>query len=275
MDDPAGHGRNLVDAIASYGSTIVAFSGGVDSAVVARAAREALGHGALAALSDSPTLPRSELVEARELARRIGIRFEAVRRSELDDPRFVANPAERCYFCKEGLVEDLTRLARERGVATVCLGVNGSDTGDWRPGIEAARTGGARFPLLEVGLGKQEVRSLARHWGLPVWDKPASPCLSSRIPYGQVVTVEKLGRIERAEAYLREAGFRDVRVRHMGPGARVEVPDEDVDRLVAMGDRVRDRLARFGFEVVELDRRGLVSGRLNLEQGVGAADRAE
>lgn len=271
MTDAAGHARRLVETVASYGPTIVAFSGGVDSSVVAHAAWQALGDDALAVTSDSPTLPRSELAQARALAGRIGIRFEPLRRSELDDPRFVANPTDRCYFCKEGLVEDLSRLAAARGVRTVALGVNASDTGDWRPGIAAARAGGARFPLLEVGLEKDDVRSLARHWALDVWDKPASPCLSSRIAYGQEVTLTKLERIEAAEEFLKARGFDDVRVRHLGDDARVEVPGPDVDRLVAMRDEVRAALTGIGFASVTIDNRGLVSGRLNQEQGVGAA----
>ncbi len=268
MTDAAADAERLVKTLASYGSTLVAFSGGVDSAVVAQAAHQALGAGALAATSDSPTLPRSELDGARALAGRIGIRFEALGRSELDDPRFVANPTDRCYFCKEGLVEDLARLADARGYQTVTLGVNASDTGDWRPGIAAARTQGARFPLLEVGLGKDAVRAVARHWDLPVWDKPASPCLSSRIAYGQEVTLSKLRRIEAAEEFLKREGFEDVRVRHLGGDARVEVPATDVDRLSAMGDRVRTALSELGFASVRLDPRGLVSGRLNQEQGI-------
>lgn len=274
MSDAAAHARRLVETIASYGSTAVAFSGGVDSAIVARAAHDALGEAAVVVTSDSPTLPRSELDAARTLAANIGIRFEPLERSELDDPRFVANPTDRCYFCKEGLVEDVTRWAERRGIQTVALGVNASDTGDWRPGIAAARAGGARFPLLEVGLDKAAVRAVARHWRLPVADKPASPCLSSRIAYGQQVTLTKLKRIEAAEEFLKGRGFDDVRVRHLGRDARVEVPEPDVERLTGMGDEVRAALSDLGFASVLLDPRGLVSGRLNEEQGVvGPAER--
>jgi len=255
----------LVGAIRAYGSTVVAYSGGVDSAVVAKAAYLALGEYAIAAISDSPTLPRSELEEASKTAESIGIRFFAIERSELDDPNFVENPLNRCYFCKKGLQEDLTTLARDIGAATVTYGVNLDDLGEWRPGIQAAREGGARFPLVDVGFTKAEVREVAQRWGLAVWDKPASPCLASRIPYGERVTEEKLQLIERAEAFVRSMGFRDVRVRHLEGVARVEVPLPDVARLFAIEPFIVDHLRGLGFESVALDPRGLRSGRLNEE----------
>jgi pyridinium-3,5-biscarboxylic acid mononucleotide sulfurtransferase len=256
----------LVEALGGYGPTIVAYSGGVDSAVVAQAAFEALGTDALAVISDSPTLPRSELQQAEATARHIGIPFHRLLRSELDDPQFVANPANRCYFCKDGLVADLGRFAKDRGVSTIALGVNLSDLGDWRPGIQAAREAGARFPLVEVAADKDTVRLMAQEWGLPVWDKPSAPCLSSRIPYGQVVTLEKLGQIERAEDHIKGLGFRDVRVRHFDGVARVEVPQTDIQRLLELRGEVSSALHEFGFRQTVFDERGLVSGRLNQEQ---------
>jgi uncharacterized protein len=235
--------------------------------LVAKAAHDALGGRALAAISDSPTLPREELEAARGLAQEIGIRFHALERSELVDPNFVANPVNRCYFCKSGLQTDLADFARKEGFETVSYGVNESDLGDWRPGIQGAREGGARFPLLEAKIDKPLVRELARDLGLAVWDKPASPCLSSRIPYGEIVTIDKLARIEHAESLVRRYGFRDLRVRSLAGVARVEVPPGDVPRLLELQDELVPSLRKLGFADVVLDSRGLQSGRLNLEHG--------
>lgn len=262
---PAELASILLENMRGYESTVVAFSGGVDSAVVARAAKEALGEWSIAAISDSPTLPRRELDEAHETAQHIGIRLYAIQRSELDDPEFVDNPLNRCYFCKKGLQEDLMILAEEIQAKTVTYGVNLDDFGDWRPGIDAARERGARFPLADTQMDKQDVRALAKHWGLDVWDKPSSPCLASRVPFGQRVTAEKLKLIEQAEEFVRGLGFRDVRVRHMGDAARVEVPEADVVRLFAIEPFVAERLVNLGFDEVTIDPRGLKSGRLSEE----------
>lgn len=270
MGKPAQDLSRLEAIIGGYGSTAVAFSGGVDSALVALAARRRLGDGAIAVISDSPTLPRDELGQARTTAEAIGIRFRALARNELDDPRFAANTVQRCYFCKAGLQEDLMGFARREGFETVSYGVNVSDLGDWRPGVQAARERGARFPLVEAGLGKSEIRAAARAAGLPVWDKPASPCLSSRIPYGEAVTLDKLRLIDAAESFVRRSGFRDLRVRHFSGVARVEVSEADLVSLQSKGPQIRAGLLSLGFRDVILDPRGLVSGRLNVE-GAGAA----
>ncbi len=258
---------DLEEVIRGYDSTVVAFSGGVDSSLVAFVAHKILGARAIAVISDSPTLPREELKEAGLTAEAIGIRFDPLVRNELEDPRFVANPVDRCYFCKAGLQDDLEVYAREHGYATVSYGVNKSDMGDWRPGVQASRERGGRFPLLEAGLDKIGIRQLSHQLGLSVWDKPASPCLSSRVPYGEVITIDKLRKVEQAESLVRRHGFRDLRVRHIDGVARVEVPADDVARLHAVGATIEEGLRDLGFRDVVLDGRGLVSGRLNLEHG--------
>lgn len=264
MTDPALATKldRLVETMRGYGSTVIAYSGGVDSTVVAYAAHRALGAFAVAVISDSPTLPRSELEDAARTAQGIGIQFVALERTELADPQFVENPFNRCYFCKKGLQEDLQDLAQEIQAATVSYGVNLDDLHEWRPGIEATRERGARFPLVEAQMTKADVRAAAQHWGLDVWDKPAAPCLASRIPFGQRVTAEKLRLVEEAEAFLKGLGFRDVRVRHMEGTARVEVPPPDVAKLFAISELVQGRLVQLGFDGVHLDAEGLRSGRL-------------
>ncbi|HLE48128.1 MAG TPA: ATP-dependent sacrificial sulfur transferase LarE, partial [Candidatus Thermoplasmatota archaeon] len=230
-------------------------------------AHDALGDRAVAAISDSPTLPREELLEARATAHHVGIGLIEIRRSELDDPRFVENPTNRCYFCKAGLQDELSQYAASKGFATVTYGVNMSDLGEWRPGISAAKERGARFPLVDIALDKTGVRALSRALGLPVWDKPASPCLSSRIPYGEVITIDKLRRVEAAESFVRNQGFRDLRVRSLDGVARVEVPGSDVGRLLSLRAEIVPRLRDLGFRDVVLDDRGFRSGRLNEEHG--------
>jgi uncharacterized protein len=244
----------------------VAFSGGIDSTVVAKAAYEALGSRAIAVTADSASVARSELADAKELAKLIGIRHRIVQTEEFDNPDYLQNDGTRCYHCKTELYSTVERLLPELGVAVVVSGANLDDLGDYRPGLVAAAEHSVRHPLQEAGFTKADVRALAKHWGLPTWDKPASPCLSSRLAPGLAVTPERTARIEAAEAVLRALGLRECRVRyHEGDLARIEVPTGEIGKLAT--EPVRGELARefhrLGFKFIALDLDGFRSGSLN------------
>jgi uncharacterized protein len=268
-----GKRDRLLEILRGFGRVAVAFSGGIDSTVVARAAQLALGDRAVAVTADSASVPRREIAEAEQLAALIGIRHVIVRTEEFANPDYVRNDGTRCYFCKDELYGRIETLLPDLGSsesAVVCSGANLDDEGDYRPGLRAAAEHGVRHPLQEAGLSKAEVRALARDWGLPTWDKPASPCLSSRLAPGVSVTRERTARVEAAEEYLRGLGFRECRVRlHEGDLARIEVPAEgSADGIARLADpAVRDDLARrfkeLGFRFVTLDLEGFRSGSLN------------
>jgi uncharacterized protein len=257
----------LLELLHSLGRVAVAFSGGVDSAVVAQAAHLACGDAALAVTAVSQSLASGELEQAQELARRIGIRHEILRTNEFANPDYIRNASDRCFFCKTELYTQLESLAPTLNVDVLVNGANLDDRGDHRPGMEAARQHRVRSPLMEVGLTKDGVRALAREWNLPVWDKPASPCLSSRIAYGLEVTPERVGRVDLAETFLREAfGLREFRVRHEANDlARIEVPADQLDRFVRADARrqISERLHELGFKYVVLDLDGFRSGSMN------------
>jgi uncharacterized protein len=256
----------LIELMRAYGSCAVAFSGGLDSAVLAKAAQLALGDRAVAVTGISAALAGSELEEAKTLARLIGIRHELIQTGELSLPAYTANNSDRCYHCKIDLFTRLDNLARSLGLAAIADGANLDDRDDYRPGSRAAAEKKVKSPLAECGLSKAEIRALAEHWQLPVWDKPASPCLSSRIAYGESVTPERLKMIEQAEGFLKQRGFKPVRVRyHRGDVARIETPADAIQQFTDPQFRheVVEYIKSLGFKYVSLDLEGFRSGSLN------------
>ncbi|WP_066375983.1 ATP-dependent sacrificial sulfur transferase LarE [Anabaena sp. CA = ATCC 33047] len=257
--------EQLTALFAEMEQALIAYSGGVDSTLVAKIAYDVLGDRALAVTAVSPSLLPEELEDAKIQAATIGITHKIIQTHEMENPNYTANPINRCYFCKSELHDNLKPLALELGYPYVVDGVNADDLQDYRPGIQAAKERGARSPLAEVGVTKLEVRQLSQQLGLPWWDKPAQPCLSSRFPYGEEITIAKLQRVGRAEIYLRKLGWQNLRVRSEGDTARIELPPEKIQDFVVMTDlpSVVTAFQELGFIYVTLDLEGYRSGKLN------------
>jgi len=256
--------QKLGEILQGMGKVLVAFSGGVDSAFLLKASLEFLGpERVLAITADSETYPEREKLEAIRIAKELGAPHEVIHTSELNIPGYAENPTNRCYFCKNELFSHLLPIAEARGYDAVIFGAIADDLGDHRPGLTAAHDRGVRAPMIEAGIRKSEIRHLSREMGLSTWDKPSFACLSSRIPYGERITQEKLTMIDQAEAFLMQLGFRQVRVRQHEKLARIEVPADQIAELTAIADTVDIKLREIGYAYVSVDLRGYRSGSLN------------
>jgi uncharacterized protein len=262
--------ERLMESLAGLGRVIVAYSGGTDSAYLAWAANLALGENSLAITADSPSIPASHKRDAEEFARRYNIRHEYVETFEFSNPEYARNEADRCFHCKDEMFTRLEQVGRERGFAHVVYGVNQDDLGDYRPGQNAAKVHQAKAPLVEAGLTKAEIRELSRLAGLPTWDRPASACLASRIPYGTPVTIENVQKVETGEEAVRTLGFRQFRVRFHGDLVRLEIAPDELDRALStdMAQRFIEIFKPLGFHYVTLDLEGYRQGAMNEALGL-------
>jgi len=244
--------------------SLVAFSGGIDSTLVLFLARKFQGHeNAIGVISNSESLKNKDFRLAQSFCEEFDIQLRIIKTNELADVRYSQNPIDRCFFCKDHLFHDLQELKNEYPGFEILSGTNNDDLGDYRPGIDAAKKNQVLSPLVDCKISKEEIREIAHHFNLPNWNKPASPCLSSRIPYNQAVTLEKLQQIEAAEDILNSHGFEDVRVRHFGTFGRIEVQQSDIEKLISVKDEVISEIKALGFERMEIDEEGLVSGKMN------------
>jgi len=260
--------QELIKVFNELDSAIVAFSGGIDSSLLLKVAYGVLGDKILAVTADSPSLPRRELEETKKIAQQIGIKHLIINTEETKNEKYLQNPNNRCYYCKAELYFKLRNVAHQLKIKNIVNGTNFDDLSDYRPGLKAAEEYNVVSPLKEAGLTKNDVRELAKELGLDIWDKPSSPCLSSRIPYGQEITLMKLSMIERAEDFLKEFGIRELRVRHFGNIAKIEVNEKDKQLIDENIDLIEKKFSEIGFKEIEVA--NLRSGNLNLMINVRA-----
>ena len=268
----------LVGIINTIGKACIAYSGGVDSALLLKVFRDTLDEKRVLAITAvSDTYSKSEKIMAEKLAQFIGVKHITLQTTETDDPDFIDNNAKRCYYCKKSFYKELLQIAHVHGFAIICDGSNIDDLNDYRMGKKAAEEFGVRSPLIEAGIGKEDVRAISRELGLPEWDRPANPCLASRIPYGNKITLEKLSTVEQSEEFIKSLGFSTVRVRHHGEIARIEVPQGDIERIMDVPIRktIAENLKKFGFNWISVDiegyRMGSMNEVLNLEKNMSSS----
>lgn len=255
--------NKLENILRELDNVVIATSGGVDSLLLAKVAHKILGERSLAVTADSPSLPRKELQEIIDLTQKLGIPHQVIVTSEIYNPDYIKNPLNRCFFCKDELFDHLDHIREETGAFWVLFGENVDDQSDHRPGSQAAIDHGVRAPLKEAGFSKNDIRQYAKLLNLPVWDKPASACLASRIPYGQTITAEKLAQVERAENYLYDIGINNFRVRHHGEIARIECQPDDMEKIINSGVTINEVFQKIGFKYTALDLAGYRRGSLN------------
>jgi uncharacterized protein len=255
--------QELKKKLAEKGKILISFSGGVDSSLLAKVARDVLEENAICAILDSETMPRSELEKAEALARSLGINCLVAKYSIINDPDFIKNPPDRCYLCKKASARMLKIVAADKGISCIADGVNLSDCSDYRPGIKASNEEGIWHPFVEAGITKEDIRKLAKQMGLSFWDKPSSACLASRIPFGDQITGTNLAKVEMAEDHLKNLGLKQVRVRVHGSVARIEVLEDEMDKVLLSKDRIAKELKKVGFKYVALDLQGFRSGSMN------------